>query len=114
MGQPDVSANGRTTANGDAAKDWRARIYDSVVLDDGVSGNALDQSASLVHRESLGAESDRLVQLHALANDRGLADDGAVIDEEAAVDLRPWMDVDPLRKNARSPKRCARGAPIDN
>ena len=52
--------------------------------------------AVLVCREAARAKRDRLVDAHAVADDRGLADDdaGTVIDEEAFADRRAGVDVD--------------------
>ncbi|CAJ3720423.1 Uncharacterised protein [Burkholderia pseudomallei] len=57
---------------------------------------ALDEHPVAVGGEALRAERDRLIDAHALADDRGLADHDAraVVDEEARADLRARMDID--------------------
>ena len=66
----------------------------------GWRGSPLTSAPLSSTREPLGAEGDRLIEAHPLADDRRLADDdaGAVIDEEAAADLGAGMDVDAGRR----------------
>ena len=88
-GYPDVTADSRTAANGDAAENGRPRINHDVILDDGMPCIAFDQYSVLICREALGAQGDGLIQPHPLADDRRFTDDdaGAVIDEKARVRL---------------------------
>ena len=60
--EPDVAADRRAAADGDAAEHRRAGIDHHVVLDDRVARAALVQLTVRVGREALGAERDGLVQ----------------------------------------------------
>ncbi len=77
-GYPDVTADSRTSANGDAAKNSCPRINHDVILDDGMPCITLDQYSILISREALGAQGDGLIQPHPFANDRRLTDDDPV------------------------------------
>ena len=48
MGQPNIAADGRAAADGDAAKDRRAHVDDDVVLDNRMAGVILDQDALII------------------------------------------------------------------
>src|SRR3569623_2683339 len=95
-GEPDVAADGRTAADGDAAEYRGAGVAHHVVLDDGMARQTLMQAPGLRGRKALGAARHRLLTAHAFADYRCLADHpaGAVLDEEAAADLRAGMNVD--------------------
>ena len=56
-----------------------------VVLDDRMARLAFDELRRSLHRKAFRAERHRLIEAHALADDRRLADDdaGAVVDEES-------------------------------
>src|SRR5512133_2001079 len=54
--QPDVPAHRGALADGDAAQDRGPRVHHHVVLDDGMTGDALDRVPVLVEREALRAE----------------------------------------------------------
>jgi hypothetical protein len=94
--QPDVAADRRAAADGDAAEDGRPGVDHHVVLDDRMAWRALLQGSVGIDAEAFGAEGDRLVEAHPIADDRGFADDhaGTVIDEEAVADACARVDVD--------------------
>ena len=70
MSQPDVAADGRAAADGDTAKDRRARINDDIVLNDRMPGIAFNEDAVLVFLETLGAQRDGLIQREHAARSR--------------------------------------------
>src|SRR3569623_3558309 len=95
-GEPDVAADGRTAADGDAAEYRGAGVDHNVVLDDGVARQTLLQDPGLSGRKAIGAERHCLIEPHAFADHSGLADHhaGAVSDEETAAYLGAGMNVD--------------------
>jgi len=96
--QPDIAANRRSSADRHAAKNGRARVNDHVVLHDGMPWNGLDQRAVLILWETARTERHRLIEAHALPDDRGLADDdtGSMIDKKAPLNIGAWMGPIPV------------------
>ncbi len=88
VGQPDVAADDRAVAQGDATEDGGAGIDHHVVLNDGMARLALFQLAVFTDGEALGAQRDGLVEADPIADDGSFADDnaGAVIDEKTLAD----------------------------
>ena len=103
--QPDARADHRAAADDRlAAEDRGVGVDHHAVLDRRMAFLAADEIALRVGGETQRAEGDALVELHPLADLRGLADHhaGAVVDEEVAADLAPgWMSM-PVRLWAHS------------
>ena len=97
MGKPDITADGRTAANGDAAQDGSARINDNIVFNDRMPCIALDKYTVIVFQEPFGAQGNRLIDAHMPADHGGFAYDhaGAVVDEKTLADLRAGMNINP-------------------
>jgi hypothetical protein len=121
LGEPDIAADRRALTDRDAAEDGGAGVNDHVILDDRVSGVALDQVALIVGREMPRAERDRLINSHIVADDGGFADDdaGAVIDKKPDPIVAPgWISMPVLawaisaisRAISRAFWRCRRWA----
>ena len=93
--QPDVTTDGGMVANGNAAQDGSVGIAGDMVLDDGVARHVEDV-ASFVVLEALGAKGDTLIEGDMVADDAGLTDDDActVVDGEIFANLGSRMNVD--------------------
>src|SRR5690606_7487335 len=96
VNKPYVAAYGAAAPQRDTTQYGCTRVYDHVVFNDGVAGQAFFDLAVGVGGKALGPQRDRLINTHALADDGGFADNdaGAMVDEEAGADLCPRMDVD--------------------
>ena len=96
FGHPYVAANDSIVPDGDAAEDGAVAVYDDIVLEDGVAVDALDGVALCIQWETLGPESNTLVEFHVIAYDAGGSDDHscAMVDGEMAADGSGRMYVD--------------------
>ena len=94
-GEPDVAADDRVPADGDAPEDGGVGVHRHAVFQDGVAGN-LARHALRVVGEVPRTQCNPLIQGHMRADDGRLSDDdaGAVVDGEVVADDRTGMDVD--------------------
>ena len=104
--QPDIAADHRSATDGDAAQNGRAGVDHYIIFDDGMTRMTFDQGAVFVDGETLGAQSHRLIEPHALADEGGFTNHhaGAVVNEKTAADSRAGMNVDGRWPNGRFPR----------
>ncbi len=93
---PQVTADDRSPANGDASENGGIAINDDIVLQYRVARYALDGVAMFVEWEAPCTERHALIQLHVVADDaRGPDDDArSVVDGEVVAYLRLRVYVD--------------------
>ena len=92
---PDIAADDRAAADGDAAQNGGAGIDHHVVLHDGVARPAFLQMALGIARKALGAQRDGLINAHIAADNRRLANHHAraVIDKAARANACAGVNV---------------------
>src|SRR5687768_11995807 len=94
---PGVAADDRARADyGISAEYFRARVNRDVVADGRVPLVATRALGCALALDAQGAERYSLVDLHVVADLRGLADHdaGAMVDEEPGANARSGVDVD--------------------
>ena len=96
LGYPYVATDDSVMSYGDTAEDGAVAVYDDIVFEDGVAVDALDGFSLCIQWETLGPESDTLVEFHVVSYDAGGTDDHscAMVDGEVAADGSSGVYVD--------------------
>ena len=77
LSYPYVTPNNRIVTYRDATKDGTIAIYDNIVLEDGMTINALNGVSLSIEGETLGSEGNALIEFYMVAKDTGGANDYA-------------------------------------
>ena len=75
FGNPYIATNNRIVAYRDAAKDGAIAVDDNIILEDGVTVNALNGVPLSIEREALGTKGYALIEFYMIAEDAGGTND---------------------------------------
>ena len=95
VSHPDVAADNRVVADGNAPKDTRVTVDGDIILDDGMTGY-VEHIAIAVFFKALGTQRHTLIERHVTADDTGLANNNAstMINGKVFANLSTRMNVD--------------------